>query len=634
MSERLRFSKPVKLPAKVGVSPTRARKMQRAAPRRPISPLERAQKLIEKAMATVDPERQFELAQEALVLSQDCADAYTILSRFLADRRQALVLLEQGLKAAERALGTEKLSSLIGKYWRTAETRPYMRARLALAECLWNLGVRHESVKYLAALLEVNPTDEQGVRYKLAAHLLELNQDADFDALIKQHDEPTTFILFSKLLREFRRGGDSQATRKLLAKSIRRNPYVVPLLLGNDPLPDHAPASYLAGSRSEAVMYVGDLAHAWKQTPGAITWLRQAIDRASARKHKAVGPTAAVKRQLTRVPQNYDTIWQAVVSRLPTWLREGDRMIRPWSILIVDHSAHKILGQEVVSPEPDAAVLFDFLARTMRKPQFGAPQRPSEIQVRDKPVWNAVQLHLEEIGVDCIYQSELETADFIHNEMQGVMRPEQPPALVEIENFDSSQGASFYRAAADFFRRAPWQRVPSDAAVQVDCPQLAEFGPSRWYAVVLGQGGQTYGLALYSQLCDIQSIRGGCCSVESEGALQGTALSILYGEAWEVPIDDMLAAERHHWPLAGPEAYPFILCTEVAMQTRRARPWELQLLEACVRAVADFVEQHRYLDKSTADAGLPMSAAKLKFTLSWVEPEVGGCGSDCGECER
>jgi hypothetical protein len=634
LGKRLKTTKKVKKPANKGVSQVRARKMQQPMARRSSLPLNRAQKLIDKAIATADPERQFELAQQALKLSTDCADAYTMLSRFVADRRQAVVLLEQGLLAAERALGKDKLTGLVGKYWRTLETRPYMRARLALAECLWILGLRRDSVAHLLALLQLNPADEQGIRYALAAHLLELNMDAPFDSFLENYDEPTTFIQFAKLLRAFRRSGDSPETRKLLAQSMRRNRFVVPLLLGRGQLPDHAPESYSPGTRSEAVLYVGDLAHAWKQTPGAITWLRHAVDPAFAKNQKsAVGPTAAVKAQLQRVPQSYDTIWQACVSRLPTWLREGEGMVRPWSILVVNHSGHKILGQEVVTREPDAEMLFDCLARAMRKPQHGKPHRPSEIQVRDEPIWNSVQSHLQEIGVDCIYHPQLDEADYILDEMQKVMRPErQPPALVEVENFHSPQGASFYQAAADFFRRAPWQCVPSDAAVQIDCPQLAEFGSSRWYAIVLGQAGQTYGLALYNQLCDIQSISGGCCSIE-EGALGGTALSMLYGEAFEVPIDDLVATEKYHWPLAGPEAHPFILCTEAAMETRLVQPWELQLLEGCIRAVPEFLEQHPYSDGATTGT-VPMSAAKLKFTLSWVEPEIGGCGSECGECDH
>ncbi|MBI3865548.1 MAG: hypothetical protein HY290_27055 [Planctomycetia bacterium] len=609
----------------------KARKMHQPPPRRRKAPLERAQDLIERAFVTADPERQFELTQRALEASADCADAYTMLSRFVADRRQALVLLEQGLRAAERTLG-EKKSQLVGHYWHILETRPYMRARLALAECLWQLGRRQESVENYLAMLRLNPGDSQGVRYVVADHLLDLNRDDDFDALLEQYDEPSTFLTFARLLREFRRSGDSPAARSLLGQAIGRNRFVVPLLLEIEVLPDHRPDSYTIGSRSEAQLYVGDLARAWKQTPGAITWLRTSVELESGKPEKPPkGPTAAVKKQLAGVPQRYEAIWQATVSRLPTWLREGGRMVRPWSILIVDHTEHKIVGQDVLTREPDADLLFDCLAQTMRKPQYGKPQRPSEIQVRDEPIWNAVQTHLQEIGVDCIYRPQLEEADYVQSEMQNMMALErQSPALVDIENFHSSQGANFFQAAADYFRRAPWQRVPSDTAIRIDCPQLAEFGAARWFAIVLGQGGQTFGLALYSELGDVQRLCGGCCS-PGDGSTTGTCLSMLFGEAFEVPIGDLLAAEKHHWPIAGPESYPLVLCAEDTSSPRTAQPWELQLLEASLRAVPDFVEQHPYYDDSAAAARVPMIAGPLKFTLSWVDA---GCGSECGECEN
>jgi hypothetical protein len=632
IGKRLTTKRPAKAAAKAAAIPVRARKMQQGAPRRLLSPLEQAQKLIDNAMGAADPERQFELAQKALELSAECADAYTLLSRFVADRRHALLLIEQGLTAAERLLGPEKMASLIGKFWGAPETRPYMRARLALAECQWIVGQRQESLLHLTEMLTLNPADDQGVHYALAAHLLELNKDAEFDLLLNKYDESTTFILFSKLLREFRRNGDSPVTRKLLAQSERHNPYVVRLLLGYDPMPDDPPESYLPGTHREGVMYVGDLGHAWKETPGAITWLRRVVDQASAgNSSAAIGPTAAVKNELARIPQRYETIWQARFGRLPMWLREDDRMIRPWSILIVDQTAHKIVGQQVATCEPDAATLFDCLANTMRKPHYGKPLRPSEIQVRENPNWDALQSHLQEIGVDCIYHPDLDEADYVFADMQRAMRPEQPPAIVEVDNFHVSQGASFYQAAADFFLRRPWQLVPSDAVIQIDCPSLVAFGSSFWYAIVLGQGGRTYGLALYSQLCDIQAMGGGCCSA-GEVELRGTTISMQYGEAWEVPIDDMLSAERHRWKLAGPEAYPFVLCTEIAMETRHIQPSELQLLEACLRAIPDFLERHPYHAALVANKAVPMSAAKHKIKLSWVEPELGGCGSDCGEC--
>src|SRR5689334_23222683 len=61
------------------------------------SPLERAQDLAWKAFEATDIDRRISLAQQALELSPDCADAYTVLARVVTDPRQALMLLEQGL---------------------------------------------------------------------------------------------------------------------------------------------------------------------------------------------------------------------------------------------------------------------------------------------------------------------------------------------------------------------------------------------------------------------------------------------------------------------------------------------------------------------------------------------------------
>src|SRR5207249_4547353 len=118
------------------------------------------------------------------------------------DGQKALPLLEQGLAAAERTLGPEPFTRLAGHFWGVNETRPYMRARLALADCLWSIGRRDESVGHLLDMLRLNPGDKQGIRYLLFARLLELGRDGDFDRLIGEYDEPSAMLLFSKVLRE------------------------------------------------------------------------------------------------------------------------------------------------------------------------------------------------------------------------------------------------------------------------------------------------------------------------------------------------------------------------------------------------------------------------------------------------
>src|SRR5438128_2212546 len=90
-----------------GVSPADVRPRHRpdGVPRQ--TPLERAQQLIYKAFAFDDPDAQITLAQKALKLSRDCADAYTILAEYAPDGPQALMLCAEGVAAAERTIGPE-----------------------------------------------------------------------------------------------------------------------------------------------------------------------------------------------------------------------------------------------------------------------------------------------------------------------------------------------------------------------------------------------------------------------------------------------------------------------------------------------------------------------------------------------
>ncbi len=594
-----------------------------------------------KAFKSPDIDRRIGLAQQALELSADCADAYAILAQVITDPRQALLLLEQGLAAAQRRLDQKAFVKSIADFWNTREGRPYLRCRLSLSECLWTLGRRDEAVEHLFDILRLDRADHQGVRYMLAAHLLELGRDDEFDRLVNDYDEPTAYFVFSRVLREFRRTGDSNAARKLLAKARAINRHVVGQLLYGasrlDVLPAAAAAAGLAG---EAVLYAMDFGGSWKQTPGAITWLRHVLDDESRRAKKPpTGPTAAVKRHLLRLTQSYGTVWQAAVGRVPAWMRDGQSMVRPWSVLIVNHSEHDIVGQQLATREPTPELLFDQLSRAMRKPKAGHRHRPSEIQVHEDPLWRLVQPHLEEIGVDCIFRTELEEADFLVGEMHKLMRPEdQPAALVESAAFSSAQGASLYAAAAEYFRRRPWQMLPACAVIQIESLQLREFGSGRWYAAVLGQAGQTLGLAIYADSRQIEKLCGGCCSETDFD--DATTLSLLFSENFEIPVDDLIAAEQHRWPLASPEAWPLVVCVKGATALRPIESWERQLLEGCLRTIPDFVEKYPCGEgPATATLG-PVPPANLKFTLSWVEPhcdetQPGRCGDECDHrCER
>src|SRR6266511_2941019 len=126
--------------------------------------------------------RRVALAREALAISPDCADAYLLLAEETSSSaEEARELLEQGVAAGERALGPEPFEEDVGHFWGILETRPYMRARAALAETLWALDLREEAVEHQRELLRLNPNDNQGLRYRQAEWLLWLDLYEELD---------------------------------------------------------------------------------------------------------------------------------------------------------------------------------------------------------------------------------------------------------------------------------------------------------------------------------------------------------------------------------------------------------------------------------------------------------------------
>jgi tetratricopeptide (TPR) repeat protein len=616
-------------------------RVRRSVPKRDArqSPLARAQKLIYEAFENFDPDRQITLAQRALKLSRDCADAYTMLAEYAPDTMHALALCAEGVSAAERAMGPELLRTASGNFWAIVETRPYMRARLALAQQLWSAGHRGESIEHLKDLIRLNPSDNQGVRYILAARLIEEGHDAELRKLLDQYDEPSAFWSFSKALATFRREGDTEAARNELKTARKRNKHITAMLLSKAPSLPYQPDGYSPGDESEALVYLEDFGGGWRQTPGAITWLRSATAAAKRRKRKrksdaAIGPTAAVKERLLRLPQRFGTEWQASVHPLPTWVEELGFPQRPWAVMTVDHTEHTVIGQDMIVECPTVEQVFDRLAAAMERPLIGLAHRPSEIQVLDEPVWETIRPHLEEIGVDCIFRSELDEVKYIQGQMQEMFLADQMfPGLTEIPKIQLSQVAGFFAAADSFYRQAPWRRVSTETAIRVECEQLRKHRALPWYAGVTGQGGLIQGVALYSDLKALRELWWGEMPPELAVSML-EAISVLYSEAFEIPMADFLACEQQKWPLAGPEAYPMVIYSQPGFDNRQPEPWELHLLEGCLLAIPEFLARHELLVEPAEETiTVGTSQGKLALKLSWA-PEAEACGEDCEDCDE
>lgn len=242
------------------------------------SPLEQAQEIMYDAWEANSPQAAIALAEKALSLSKDCADAYNLLAATSKSPEVAVVLYRRAIEAGKRTLGKRAFKEEVGYFWGILETRPYMRALAGLAENLWLTGEREEALVVYAEGLTLNPGDNQGLRYILMPHLLELGKDDEAEKLFKKFpDDGMATWMYSRAILDFRKTGASTASRRSLKAALKANPHVPGYLLGIKKVPKKIAGSYGIGDDSEAALYAYGNAAVWGKTAGVLDWLKAEI---------------------------------------------------------------------------------------------------------------------------------------------------------------------------------------------------------------------------------------------------------------------------------------------------------------------------------------------------------------------
>jgi tetratricopeptide (TPR) repeat protein len=269
------------------------------------SDVDRAQQLMYDAWDAPSAKRRVDLAREALAISPDCADAYVLLAQEAASSlADAIDLNRKGVEAGERALGKRAFEEDVGHFWGLLETRPYMRARQGLAQCLWQAGQRDDAIAHYHDMLRLNPNDNQGVRYALATWLLDLGRDDDLAALLKQYeDDGAAAWAYTMALAEFRKGGDSEDARQLLTEAKQTNRHVPAYLLGKKKLSNSCLTTSAWATRTKPSLMPqkrwSDGRRPRERSTGSAAWHsgRRRRDAAAERR----GRTFAYKRRLERL---------------------------------------------------------------------------------------------------------------------------------------------------------------------------------------------------------------------------------------------------------------------------------------------------------------------------------------------
>jgi tetratricopeptide (TPR) repeat protein len=242
---------------------------------RPLSKKAEAQELLYDAFEEPNRKKRLELVHKALSIYPNSPDAYNILGEEAGTLEEALTWYKKGVEAGEKELGKKFFAENAGHFWGLIETRPYMRAKENYARTLWEMGKKEKVVEQYEEMLRLNPNDNQGVRYLLTSAYLALKQYEKAETLMKQYDEPTAHVMYSKLFLSYMKQGINDVTKRVLDEAIDSNPHVIDYLLKKKKLPRHMPAYYGFGDESEAIIYVMENGDLWWSEPKLLEWLQK-----------------------------------------------------------------------------------------------------------------------------------------------------------------------------------------------------------------------------------------------------------------------------------------------------------------------------------------------------------------------
>lgn len=135
-----------------------------------------------------------------------------------------------------------------------------MRALESKIIALWEMRQQSEAINVAWRMLELNPNDNQGVRYILFDWLLIDNRLSAIPKLIKNYDDdPTAHWQYNKLLYFYKKlGVRSTKTKNQFKQALESNSYVPEYLTGDRRLPKDLIDSYAMRSKEEAIYFLSN----------------------------------------------------------------------------------------------------------------------------------------------------------------------------------------------------------------------------------------------------------------------------------------------------------------------------------------------------------------------------------------
>jgi tetratricopeptide (TPR) repeat protein len=238
-----------------------------------------AQKIVWDAWDALTVAEARKLAKKALEIDSACPDAFNVLAFHERNPQKRKEYYKEAVRTFRERYKKVYFNENSGCFWGILETRPFMRALQGYGRSLWEDGETAQAIETYGYMLELNPNDNQGMRFVLINWLFIAGDLNGVRKLLSQYEDNVAGILFGKLLLSLLDGKYKKRRKKILLEVTAYNPHLAPYLLGERKLPRTIPDRITLGSAIEVASYLLDEfgKDAWEKYPQALETLKALI---------------------------------------------------------------------------------------------------------------------------------------------------------------------------------------------------------------------------------------------------------------------------------------------------------------------------------------------------------------------
>jgi hypothetical protein len=253
-------------------------------------------------------------------------------------------------------------------------------------------------------------------------------------------------------------------------------------------------------------------------------------------------------------------------------------------VLWVESGSERVVGVRFARRGTDVEVMEELLHDAMRRPATGAPSAPAEVLVTDAALAAELRARVEPLGISVRGAAECQSWRAVVVEFGAFLAAHWPGrSYLDGDEITPADVERFFRAAAAFYRRAPWE-VLEELPAELRLADRSE----PLYAVALGRDHMVHGLTLFLSAASLRNrLRRDPHPMRSRGTV-----AVTFDREDGVPPPMLEERRTYRWPLAGPAAFPLPYRQLADGTMREPDAQELNLLSLALHALTELVERH------------------------------------------